>query len=882
MGYLDNAGLAHLWGKTKDLLGRHVLTADRTVYVSSDGNDETGDGTMDRPWATIQKAVDEAPEAIGMYGYTISIAPGTYDGFTVVGKRITLFGSTLSNYILTSDIEVQDSGELYLKLPVTLQSARIRLQYNASVHSSSGIGTYGGANGIAATHGSRFIGGALNINNCTSSAILASFGSFVSASSISGANNARNFNINSGMLVYSSCSLEAATNPDAITNGGIITNDLLTSSRQINGKALTDDITLTAADVGALPLAGGTMTGDIQINGGKIGSEWDNSFKHIIIEHEDGGRIQLGQGAETIGVEIAGPNVVVGNTSDTGWLVVGGDGAAIVRYKSNLALFGDITVGASELGIDMPSTITVPDPTSAEHAANKYYVDTAVANVTTTVAKKEGLIKSVSAKTTLADADTIPLTDSAASNTTKKITWANLIAAVKAKLSGVYAAATHTHTKGQITDFPASLTPTAHKDSHKTGGSDPLTAADVGAPTLEQAVMLKRVEIALPSSTFWNSVTNGNGKFVAVAGSSDKAVYSTDGIIWVETTMPSPYLWQSVTYGNGKFVAVAQDSDKAAYSTDGITWTAATLPSSASWSSVTYGNGKFVAVADGTEAAYSTDGINWTAATLPSSASWCSVTNGNGKFVAVAGGSDKAAYSTDGITWTAATLPSSASWSSVTYGNGKFVGVAGSSRKAAYSTDGITWTAATLPSSAYWYSVTYGNGKFVAVTSSSTAAYSTDGITWTAATLPSSAHWYSVTYGNGKFVAVAGSRSDKAAYSTDGFNWTNTRPIYVDASDQEVGVASTGYVDMAVAASKSIQVSVTLAAAEWYGNNQDITVPGVTQNNVIIPSPGPASWEAAGKSGIRCTEQISGLLRFTCSTMPTEDLTYNVLILEAR
>ena len=186
--------------------------------------------------------------------------------------------------------------------------------------------------------------------------------------------------------------------------------------------------------------------------------------------------------------------------------------------------------------------------------------------------------------------------------------------------------------------------------------------------------------------------------------------------LWIASTLPSSANWQSVTYGDGKFVAVVKDSDKAAYSTDGINWTASTMPSSASWWSVTYGDGKFVAVAySSTKAAYSTDGINWTASTLPSSASWYSVTYGDGKFVAVVFNSNKSAYSTDGINWTASTLPSSMPWRSVTYGDGKFMAVAGGFDKAAYSTDGINWTASTMPSSASWWSVTYGDGKFVAV-----------------------------------------------------------------------------------------------------------------------------------------------------------------------
>jgi hypothetical protein len=150
------------------------------------------------------------------------------------------------------------------------------------------------------------------------------------------------------------------------------------------------------------------------------------------------------------------------------------------------------------------------------------------------------------------------------------------------------------------------------------------------------------------------------------------------------STMPSSANWFSVAYGDGKFVAVAITTDKAAYSINGINWTAATMPSSANWRSVTYGDGKFVAVANSDKAAYSTNGINWIAATLPSSADWQSVTYGDGKFVAVTN-TDKAPYSTDGINWTAATMPSSASWRSVTYGDGKFVVVAVNTDKAAYS-----------------------------------------------------------------------------------------------------------------------------------------------------------------------------------------------------
>lgn len=293
----------------------------------------------------------------------------------------------------------------------------------------------------------------------------------------------------------------------------------------------------------------------------------------------------------------------------------------------------------------------------------------------------------------------------------------------------------------------------------------------------------------LPSSADWESVTYGNGRFVAIAFDSNKAAYSYDGKTWTASTLPSYEDWQSVTYGGGKFVVVAQASNKAAYSYDGVTWTASTLPSSTSWYSVTYGNDRFVAVAygpDSNKAAYSYDGTTWTASTLPSSNRWTSVTYGDGKFVAVAEMTDKAAYSTNGITWTASTMYSDYDWNSVTYGNGMFVAVAWNSRRAAYSTNGTSWTASTLPSSEDWQSVTYGDDKFVAVAmDTNKAAYSTNGKTWTSVTLPSSEDWYSVTYGNGKFVAVSTSSSNVGAYAL-------TRAEYKDTTTQQTKELPTG------------------------------------------------------------------------------------------
>ena len=62
------------------------------------------------------------------------------------------------------------------------------------------------------------------------------------------------------------------------------------------------------------------------------------------------------------------------------------------------------------------------------------------------------VLAAATSKTTPVDADTIPLTDSAASNALKKLTWANLKATLASYFSGIYAALVHSHVSADVTD----------------------------------------------------------------------------------------------------------------------------------------------------------------------------------------------------------------------------------------------------------------------------------------------------------------------------------------------------------------------------------------------------------------------------------------------
>jgi len=103
----------------------------------------------------------------------------------------------------------------------------------------------------------------------------------------------------------------------------------------------------------------------------------------------------------------------------------------------------------------------------------------------------------------------------------------------------------------------------------------------------------------LPTITgTWNAVSYGNNRFV-ISGSGGNTAYSFDGITWnlVTTTVDENFV--DITYGQGVFVAISGTSNKAIVSEYGIIWTTRTLATENN-QSIAFGNpnrdGKFVSI----------------------------------------------------------------------------------------------------------------------------------------------------------------------------------------------------------------------------------------------------------------------------------------------
>ena len=78
---------------------------------------------------------------------------------------------------------------------------------------------------------------------------------------------------------------------------------------------------------------------------------------------------------------------------------------------------------------------------------------------------------------------------------------------------------------------------------------------------------------------------------------------------------------------------------------------------------------------------------------------------------------------------------------------------------------------------------------------------------------------------------------------------------------------------------KSKGIAVTLATANWADNAQTVAVEGVTADNNVLVAAAPESRTAWNDAEIYCSAQAAGTLTFACGTVPTADVTANVIIL---
>ena len=181
----------------------YTLTEDVTVHVSPEGNDLSGDGSVEAPFQTIQKAVDAIPKHLGGFTAHVNIDWGVYAERVVVegfGAGKLILGTDSASCFIQGGIDINSCSNVELRISQieALESSSVPL-----------IDVTGGSNVFIrksltldakslVTVGLRVNDGSVvsaddvayvTISNCTTIPVIATYCSLVSFGTIKGSGN---------------------------------------------------------------------------------------------------------------------------------------------------------------------------------------------------------------------------------------------------------------------------------------------------------------------------------------------------------------------------------------------------------------------------------------------------------------------------------------------------------------------------------------------------------------------------------------------------------------------------------------------------------------------------------------------------------------------
>ncbi len=209
------------------------------------------------------------------------------------------------------------------------------------------------------------------------------------------------------------------------------------TTRTVNGHALSSNVTVSASDVGA-PSGSGTSTGT---------NTGDQDLSGLVPKTTTVNGHALSSNVSVTAGDVGAPSGS-GTCSGTNT----GDQTSIIGISGTLSEFntaltgadfatGGGTVSGTSSGTNTGDQTTVSgNAGTATALATARNIDGQSFNGTADITVIAPGTHAASSKTTPADADEIPLVDSAASNVLKKLTWANLKATAKTYFDTLYVA----------------------------------------------------------------------------------------------------------------------------------------------------------------------------------------------------------------------------------------------------------------------------------------------------------------------------------------------------------------------------------------------------------------------------------------------------------
>ena len=209
-----------------EIIGHNPNNA--SVYVSTSGNDASGDGSESYPFRTIQRAIDSISKDLNNKEITINVASGTYaEKIEVAG----FYGGTLRfsfGTVTINTISVYESNIIITGTQLTVSAAGntygVYCHRGANVICQIPLIVTGSTNGVYAVFGSKFSGNrTVTVNSCTY-AVVSMYASYVYISALTGSKNNNGVQASSGIASIGSIDSAVATTLYVTSAGGRIYN----------------------------------------------------------------------------------------------------------------------------------------------------------------------------------------------------------------------------------------------------------------------------------------------------------------------------------------------------------------------------------------------------------------------------------------------------------------------------------------------------------------------------------------------------------------------------------------------------------------------------------------------------------------------------------
>lgn len=195
------------------------------IYVSTYGNDTSGDGSESYPYRMIQRAIDSIPRNLDGREITIRVSDGTYSenvevsGFYGGTLRFQLGTVAMKSFVLYETNVIINGTSMTLNASGNVYGFRCHRGANAILQCPLTVN--GSTNGIFVSYGSRFSCRTVSVNSCTN-AVISNFASQLYIGTFGGSNNNNGVSVAAGVASIESVDSAIASTLYVTTNGGRI------------------------------------------------------------------------------------------------------------------------------------------------------------------------------------------------------------------------------------------------------------------------------------------------------------------------------------------------------------------------------------------------------------------------------------------------------------------------------------------------------------------------------------------------------------------------------------------------------------------------------------------------------------------------------------